>query len=90
MFSFKHFASTEQHSFISIVVAEEGGVLSCVVENSCRQVVVDGEKGSAGIGLVNLTKRLEMIYPGRYTFVYGREGDVYKSCLTINLKNNVA
>ena len=88
--AFKHFAGNERRSFISIVIAEEGGVLSCVVENSCRQVAVDGEKSSAGIGLVNLTKRLEMIYPGRYTFVYGREGDVYKSCLTINLKNNVA
>jgi sensor histidine kinase YesM len=88
--AFKHFASNEQRSFISIVIAEEGGVLSCVVENSCRQVTTDGENSSAGIGLVNLTKRLEMIYPGRYTFVYGREGDVYKSCLTINLKNNVA
>ena len=89
--AFKHFAGNKHRSFISIVITEEGGVLSCVVENSCSQVTADGEKSNgAGIGLVNLAKRLEMIYPGSYTFMYGREGDVYKSCLTINLNNNVA
>ncbi len=88
--AFKHFAGNEKHAFISIVVCEKGGVLRCEVENSCLQASTGTKKGSSGIGLVNLSKRLEMIYHGNYTFAHGCIDDVYKVCLTINLKKDVA
>ena len=89
--AFKHFAVNEKHSFISIAVCEKGGVLRCEVENSCQQASPGTNSGSSGIGLVNLMKRLEMIYRGNYTFVHGCTDDnIYKVCLTINLKKDVA
>ena len=89
--AFKHFAVNEKHSFISITVCEKGGVLRCEVENSCLQASSGTKNGSSGIGLVNLLKRLEMIYRGNYTFVHGCTDDnIYKVCLTINLKKDVA
>ncbi|MEI3554598.1 MAG: histidine kinase [Alistipes senegalensis] len=45
----------------------------------------DSDRSGSGIGLTNLSKRLEMIYPGRYTFEYGQAGDAYQALLCIEL-----
>ena len=41
------------------------------------------DKSGSGIGLVNLEKRLELIYPESYSFRHGQEGDTYIADLQI-------
>ena len=57
----------------------------CRIKNSCFPKAASDRSGS-GIGLKNLSKRLEMIYPERHTFTYGEEGDTYVALLCIKLQ----
>lgn len=82
--AFKHGVSSDQPSLIRIHLDEKQHVLSLVVENSLlsSSVSVDSNKG---IGLDNLQKRLQLIYPNRHRFESGREGDVFRVKLVIQL-----
>ncbi len=83
--AFKHGVSNDKPSFIVIDIREEGGQLICRIKNSCFPKAASDRSGS-GIGLKNLSKRLEMIYPERHTFTYGEESDTYVALLCIKLQ----
>ena len=82
--AFKHGVSNEEASFIDIRIREEGDRLSCDIRNSDHPKA-DGDRSGSGLGLKNLAQRLEMIYPGRYTFSQTRDGGVFASHLDIPL-----
>jgi sensor histidine kinase YesM len=44
------------------------------------------DKSGSGIGLDNLKKRLELIYPEQHTFSYGISGSEFVTCLAIKLE----
>ena len=73
----------ENPSYVTIDIHEEGRRLVCRIRNSCFPKSGDSDRSGSGIGLTNLSKRLEMIYPGRYTFEYGQAGDAYQALLCI-------
>lgn len=83
--AFKHGVSSQEHSFIhfSILITKENSIV-CNLENSYFPKMTEQDKSGSGIGLENLKRRLELIYPNRYTFTYGVKGKVYQSLLTIN------
>lgn len=83
--AFKHGTGNGAPSFIRICITEADGHVKCETENSYFPKSQVSDRSGSGIGLTNLSRRLEMIYPGRYRFEYGRNGDVYKSSLVINL-----
>ena len=83
--AFKHGVSNEKPSYVPIDIHEEGRRLVCRIRNSCFPKSGDSDRSGSGIGLTNLSKRLEMIYPGRYTFEYGQAGDAYQALLCIEL-----
>ena len=83
--AFKHGVSNDYPSHIDIDIREEGGELICRIENSYFPKSSADRSGS-GIGLQNLRKRLEMIYPGRYTLEYGQVGTDYRTLLKIKLR----
>ncbi|MDD3062294.1 MAG: histidine kinase [Massilibacteroides sp.] len=82
--AFKHGISNNKPSFIHIRITQKERELYCLIENSYfpkdRQ-----DKSGSGIGLPNLEKRLSLIYPGMYSFQYGKEENQYHSILTISL-----
>lgn len=67
--AFKHGVSYTEPAYIdiNIVVAEESGqrVVVCQVHNSYYPKT-DTDRSGSGIGVTNLSRRLELLYPGRH------------------------
>lgn len=81
--AFKHGVSNEKPSYITIDIHELEGQLICSIKNS-RFPKSDSDRSGSGIGLSNLTRRLDMIYPGRYILEYGPAGEAdYRALLCI-------
>lgn len=83
--AFKHGTSNNSPSFVRIVITECDGRVECETENSYFPKSRISDKSGSGIGLTNLGRRLDMLYAGRYCFRYGKEGDVYRTYLSIIL-----
>ena len=83
--AFKHGVDNDRPSCVSIDIHETDEQLVCRIRNSYFPKSADSDRSGSGIGLSNLTRRLEMIYPGRYIFEYGQNGDSYTARLCIKL-----
>jgi len=83
--AFKHGVSNNKPSFIHLDIHQEGAEVVCTIVNSYFPKSSDQDKSGSGIGLVNLEKRLGLLYPGHFSFQCGREGDNYRSYLSITI-----
>ena len=82
--AFKHGISNTQPSFVHIDLSvDDSGHVVCRIENSRFPKGTDDKSGS-GIGLDNLKKRLDILYPGRYTFIIQEDEYSYRSELTLS------
>ena len=84
--AFKHGISPVKPSFIHIKIYSSGpDTLSCSIENSYFPKQRNDISGS-GIGLEQVQKRLDLIYPDKYEWTKGcdENATVYKSILTIH------
>ena len=72
--AFKHGISYEKPSFVHVTLSVEDGkiVFHCV--NSRREPV---KSDHTGVGLVNVRRRLDLLYGDRYTLHIDQSGDVY-------------
>ena len=59
----------------------EADVLRIMTVNNC----MPGEAGDGGIGLANLRKRLDILYPGRYSLECSRKEHSFTSSLNVQL-----
>lgn len=84
--AFKHGVSNNKPSYIGIDIRQENKEVICNILNSYYPKNTDRDKSGSGIGLSNLEKRLSLLYPGKYQFTYGQEGDHYRSFLSITVK----
>lgn len=82
--AFKHGVSNNHPCFISIHLISEPGKVCCSIRNSYFPKNGQDKSGS-GIGVVNLQKRLELLYPNAHEFVCEQQEDVFISVLTITL-----
>ena len=64
--AFKHGLTATGRGYVHIDIAIEAGCLRFCVENS-RHPSKEGFRKHSGVGLENLHKRLELIYPGKHT-----------------------
>lgn len=65
--AFKHGVSPNEKSSVSIKIYIVGGYVQCIVRNSYFPKK-DNDRSGSGIGLENLKRRLELLYPGAYMF----------------------
>lgn len=88
--AFKHGAAeTTDTPWINIELFVSGEELAFKISNSKpEQAFTDNQKPAGEIGLRNLRKRLELLYPGKHTFRYFDEGDCFIAELNVQLASN--
>lgn len=83
--AFKHGISPTERSFISIHISENEQEIMCEILNSNHPKNSITDKSGSGVGLEQVGRRLEILYPGRYTWLKEVSADskVYESKLSI-------
>ncbi len=85
--AFKHGISPSSPSFIHIDIHElNSKQLTCTIRNSYFPKA-DTDQSGSGIGLENLRRRLEILYPHKHIIRTEKEGDTFISELIIPLNN---
>lgn len=82
--AFKHGISQSEKSRIDIMISVCGDRVECVVRNSYFPKK-DNDRSGSGIGIENLHRRLELLYPGSYSFTAQKTGEEFVARLTLNL-----
>lgn len=83
--AFKHGPAKEEgQSSIDIQMETQQRILYFSVENSYQKFTKDIPNIRSGIGLENIKKRLELLYPGQYTLEISQE-ETFKVSLMIEL-----
>jgi sensor histidine kinase YesM len=77
------FTPDEPGAFIDIALTVTPDSINFNIENSVDPSRPDGPSG--GIGLVNMQKRLELYYPGRYRYEVSNNGNNYLVNLCLSL-----
>lgn len=76
--AFKHGVSSSRDSFVNISLRMEADALVFRCNNS-NFPKTDKNRSGSGIGLENMRRRLQLIYPGRYTMDTHLDGDVFRA-----------
>lgn len=82
--AFKHGVAATQHGEIRIAMHMEGNTVVFETRNN-NLPKHGGDRSGSGIGLQNIKKRLQLIYPGAYSFNAGVEGDSFIAKLSIDI-----
>lgn len=83
--AFKHGVRPGRSSFIRIRLEVRERTLSFEVVNSDHGDDPSPHAVASGIGLENVRRRLELLYPGRHSLSTGRHGDRYEIKLEVQL-----
>ncbi len=81
--AFKHGTSEQiEKSWLSVDISVMHGTLKCKIANSKNEYV---SLRANGIGINNVKKRLEFIYPGKYDLKINDEGDFFVVSMMLTL-----
>jgi hypothetical protein len=81
--AFKHGASEQfDRPWMSLDMSLKDNLLKCKVANSKNELVIQSQNG---VGISNVKKRLEFLYPGKYDLQLGDHGDFFVVALTLEL-----
>ena len=84
--AFKHGVLINHPSQIDITIAVSDKQLSFYCENKNYSFIKRMNDQTSGIGLENVKRRLELVYPGKYELVIKNEADNYTVMLKIDLE----
>jgi two-component system LytT family sensor kinase len=70
--AFKHGVSSITEGQITIWILQDEKSLELIVRNTIYENRPASEEESNGIGIINTTRRLELLYPGKYTLRNGK------------------
>jgi two-component system, LytTR family, sensor kinase len=82
---FKHGLSYVSRSDLSISLRVNSDSIELQTRNEISVKRIEAEKAN-GIGLINLRKRLELLYPGKHELTIKKEGTTFFTSLKLNLK----
>ena len=87
--AFKHGISPQGKGDIKINLSQADGNITCDIHNSFYPKR-ENDKSGSGIGLEQVSRRLELMYPGRHTWEKGitPDGTEYFSKITLNTKES--
>jgi LytS/YehU family sensor histidine kinase len=84
--TFKFISSySEKENKIAIKIFVDGSTLQSSFYNTKEAQQAAASENSNGIGIVNLKRRLELLYPAKYKLTSKMENDFYETNLTIDL-----
>ena len=83
--AFKHGSKNAPHPGIRIALLCEPDQLSFEVINQIRKNTIASKDQTGGIGLPNIKRRLELLYPGKYNLTIKEEQNVY--CVKLIIRN---
>jgi len=86
--AFKHGVSYSAPSFIHLDITIEGENIKTVCANSNHHRENSKEQG--GVGLVNVKKRLDLVYEDRYTLDIDNQPDVFTVTLVVPIEHNTS
>ena len=82
--AFKHGVNARYDSFVDVSMDYQEGKLTFKCDNSLFEKQGNDHIGS-GIGLENMKRRLELLYPGKYSYEQRAENGVYSVVVTIQV-----
>ena len=82
--AFKHGVNARYPSFVKVSMSYDDGLLTFRCENSLFDKQGSDHIGS-GIGLENMKRRLELLYPGKYKYEQKVEGETYRVTVTLKV-----
>ena len=87
--SFKHGVNQISEGFVDILLDVQDKNVILQIENSkpSKQPVLNHKRPSGGIGLANVRRRLDLLYPENYKLKITEEPEKYKVNLTLALNN---
>ncbi|MDD4819878.1 MAG: histidine kinase [Flavobacteriales bacterium] len=80
--AFKHGVSATEDSFIDIKIVSSEKKIQCTISNS-NYPKTDNDRSGSGIGIKNLKRRLDLIYPQLYTFTSAVKDNTYTTTLIV-------
>ena len=83
--AFKHGISYREKSFIDISMTTEKESVKFRCANSLVKAREENESGHSGIGLDNVTKRLNLLFPGKHEIKINKSDTEFEVLLQINL-----
>ncbi|GAB3985339.1 hypothetical protein GCM10028807_00370 [Spirosoma daeguense] len=84
--AFKHGVRSGRTSYVQVNARMEGDTLVFSVRNSLQQKTTPSDRKSGGMGLVNVTKRLDLLYPNRHDLETGAAVNQYVVTLRLQLE----
>jgi two-component system, LytTR family, sensor kinase len=85
--AFKHGVGMIENPKIEIKLQNEGNMLNFVVINKYQAGKEEAKDNASGIGLQNIKRRLELLYPEKYSLEINQNNDKFESKLIIELNN---
>lgn len=84
--AFKHISHyTDRTNSVQVRLSIGKTVFTCYVANTTEENTDKETNPDSGIGLKNLERRLELLYPGKHTLVYSNNSNLYEITLSITL-----
>lgn len=86
--AFKHVSSNNNFkNFIRINITANELQMHAEVLNSYEEII-PGDENVGGIGLQNIERRLQLLYPGKHKFTIEKDKEVFTAKLTIHADKN--
>ena len=83
--AFKHGTGLIEDAQINITLKAEKNDLCFTVTNKFNEQSAEVKDKASGIGLANVRRRLQLLYPGKHELTITKDNDYFAARLTINL-----